>query len=112
MTHLSTLTDLFSPAEPTDPAVILPEQDSQLTYRDLAGQIESLAARLCTSLVQAGDAVARELIRLSVAKTYDVYFKDLNMQQVVQWFDLGGEIRLADSWIAHADTRRRTRRGG
>src|SRR5262249_22294573 len=25
------------------------------------------------------------------------YFKDLNMQQVVQWFELGGEIRLADT---------------
>jgi magnesium chelatase subunit I len=47
--------------------------------------------------MRGGDAVARELIRLAVAKTYDVYFKDLNMQQVVQWFDLGGEIRLADT---------------
>src|SRR6202023_1797500 len=47
--------------------------------------------------MRGGDAVARELIRLSVAKTYDTYFKDFNMQQVVQWFDLGGEIRLADS---------------
>jgi magnesium chelatase subunit I len=47
--------------------------------------------------MRGGDAVARELIRMAVAKTYDVYFKDLNLQQVVQWFDLGGEIRLADS---------------
>ena len=47
--------------------------------------------------MRGGDAVARELIRLAVAKTYDTYFKDLNMQQVVQWFDLGGEIRLADT---------------
>src|SRR5262249_40020507 len=37
------------------------------------------------------------LIRTAVAKTYDTYFKDLNMQQVVQWFDLGGEIKLADT---------------
>lgn len=47
--------------------------------------------------MRGGDAVARELIRVSVAKTYDVYFKDVNMQQVVQWFELGGEIKLADS---------------
>jgi magnesium chelatase subunit I len=47
--------------------------------------------------MRGGDAVARELIRMAVAKTYDVYFKDLNMQQVVQWFELGGEIRLADT---------------
>jgi len=47
--------------------------------------------------MRGGDTVARELVRLSVAKTYDVYFKDVNMQQVVQWFELGGEIKLADS---------------
>jgi magnesium chelatase subunit I len=47
--------------------------------------------------MRGGDTVARELIRTAVAKTYDVYFKDVNMQQVVQWFELGGEIRLADT---------------
>jgi len=41
--------------------------------------------------------VGRELIRLAIAKTYDEYFTGANMQQVVQWFDLGGEIQLADS---------------
>src|SRR5205807_2338454 len=47
--------------------------------------------------MRGADTVARELIRTAVAKTYDTYFKDLNMQQVVQWFDLGGEIKLADT---------------
>jgi magnesium chelatase subunit I len=47
--------------------------------------------------MRGADTVARELIRTAVAKTYDVYFKDLNMQQVVQWFELGGEIKLADT---------------
>jgi magnesium chelatase subunit I len=47
--------------------------------------------------MRGADTVARELIRMAVAKTYDNYFKDLNMQQVVQWFELGGEIKLADS---------------
>jgi magnesium chelatase subunit I len=51
--------------------------------------------------MRGADTVARELIRLAVAKTYDTYFKDLNMQQVVQWFELGGEIRLADTAAAH-----------
>src|SRR5262249_62221732 len=43
------------------------------------------------------DTVARELIRTAVAKAYDGHFKDHNMQQVVQWFELGGEIKLADT---------------
>src|SRR5262249_42314007 len=34
--------------------------------------------------MRGADTVARELIRTAVAKTYDTYFKDLNMQQVVQ----------------------------
>jgi magnesium chelatase subunit I len=47
--------------------------------------------------MRGADTVARELIRTAVAKTYDNYFKDQNMQQVVQWFELGGEIKLADT---------------
>ena len=47
--------------------------------------------------MRGADTVARELIRTAVAKTYDVYFKDLNLQQVVQWFELGGEIKLSDT---------------
>src|SRR5215813_2949177 len=47
--------------------------------------------------MRGADTVARELIRTAVAKAYDGYFKDLNMQQIVQWFELGGEIRLADT---------------
>jgi magnesium chelatase subunit I len=47
--------------------------------------------------MRGADTVARELIRTAVAKAYDGFFKDLNMQQVVQWFELGGEIKLADT---------------
>jgi magnesium chelatase subunit I len=47
--------------------------------------------------MRGADTVARELIRVAVAKAYDLYFKELNMQQVVQWFELGGEIKLADT---------------
>jgi magnesium chelatase subunit I len=47
--------------------------------------------------MKGADHVGRELIRTAVAKTYDGYFKGADMNQVVQWFDLGGEIQLADS---------------
>ncbi|MBI2678501.1 MAG: magnesium chelatase [Candidatus Koribacter versatilis] len=47
--------------------------------------------------MRGADNVARELIRAAVAKTFDRYFKDANLQQVVQWFDLGGEIKVADT---------------
>jgi magnesium chelatase subunit I len=47
--------------------------------------------------MKGADYVGRELIRTAIAKTYDDYFKGVDMQQVVQWFDLGGEIQLADT---------------
>ncbi|HEV7220750.1 MAG: magnesium chelatase [Terriglobales bacterium] len=47
--------------------------------------------------MKGADHVGRELIRAAVAKTYDSYFKSVDMQQIVQWFDLGGEIQLSDS---------------
>src|SRR6266496_5594624 len=50
--------------------------------------------------MKGADHVGRELIRLAIAKTYDQYFTGANMQQVIQWFDLGGEIQVADGAAA------------
>src|SRR5256885_15073643 len=50
--------------------------------------------------MKGADNVARELIRSAVAKAFDSYFNGANMQQIVQWFDLGGEIKLPDSAAA------------
>ena len=48
--------------------------------------------------LKGADHVAREIIRAAVARTYDQYFHgNNNMNQIVQWFDLGGEIQLRDS---------------
>ena len=47
--------------------------------------------------MKGADHVGRELIRTAVAKTYDTFFKGVDTQQIVQWFDLGGEIQLPDS---------------
>ena len=48
--------------------------------------------------LKGADNVVREIIRAAVARAYDKYFHgNNNMNQVVQWFDLGGEIQLRDS---------------
>jgi len=52
--------------------------------------------------MKGADFVGRELIRVAIAKTYDQYFQGANMQQVIQWFDLGGEIQVTDG-VAAAD---------
>src|SRR6185437_6513440 len=50
--------------------------------------------------MKGADFVGRELIRVAIAKTYDQYFQGANMQQVIQWFDLGGEIQVTDGAAA------------
>src|SRR5262249_2214486 len=45
--------------------------------------------------MKGADHVGRELIRAAVAKTYDDYFSGVDLRQVVQWFDLGGEIQVS-----------------
>jgi magnesium chelatase subunit I len=52
--------------------------------------------------LKGGDTVAREIIRTAVGKVYNEFFDGVNMNQVVQWFDLGGSLKLDE----HADSRR------
>jgi magnesium chelatase subunit I len=47
--------------------------------------------------LRGADTVVRDLIRLAVARTFDTYFKDSSMQQVTQWFDLGGQLKFSDT---------------
>src|SRR5665213_1008692 len=44
--------------------------------------------------LKGGDAVARELIRLAVGKVFNTYFEGENLNNVVQWFELGGTLKL------------------
>jgi len=47
--------------------------------------------------LKGGDTVARELIRTAVGKIYDRYFEGVSVSQIVQWFDLGGTLKLDES---------------
>jgi magnesium chelatase subunit I len=47
--------------------------------------------------MKGADHVSRELIRAAIAKTFDEYFSGVDTRQIVQWFDLGGEIKLTES---------------
>src|ERR1051326_6022012 len=50
--------------------------------------------------MKGADHVGRELIRTAIAGTFDEYFQGANLQQVVQWFDLGGSIKVPDTAAA------------
>ena len=47
--------------------------------------------------LKGGDAVARELIRSAVGKVYTGYFDGVNVAQIVQWFELGGALKLDET---------------
>jgi magnesium chelatase subunit I len=46
--------------------------------------------------LKGGDAIARDLIRQSVALAYSRYFEGENVKQIIQWFDLGGSLQLPE----------------
>ncbi len=47
--------------------------------------------------MRGADVVVRELIRTALGTVYDRYFADTNTQQIEQWFNLGGSLKVEDS---------------
>ncbi|MFZ0213629.1 MAG: hypothetical protein WBE20_08345 [Candidatus Acidiferrales bacterium] len=45
--------------------------------------------------LRGAETIARELIRSAIGKTFTKYFADTNLQSVVQWFEAGGELKVA-----------------
>jgi magnesium chelatase subunit I len=50
--------------------------------------------------LKGAEAVARDLVRNAVATVADGYLSHLETRQVVEWFDLGGALRLGDTMSA------------
>ncbi len=47
--------------------------------------------------LKGGETIARELIRAAVGRIYNKYFETANVSQIVQWFDLGGSLKIDES---------------
>lgn len=47
--------------------------------------------------LRGAENVARELIRAAVAKVFSRYFEGVNLNQVVQFFDLGGALQMTET---------------
>jgi len=47
--------------------------------------------------LKGGEAVAREIIRSAVGKAYTSLFENESAAQIIQWFDLGGTLKLGDN---------------
>jgi magnesium chelatase subunit I len=46
--------------------------------------------------LKGADTIARELIRTAVGRVFSKRFADTNFQPVIQWFELGGELKLPE----------------
>jgi magnesium chelatase subunit I len=47
--------------------------------------------------LKGGETIARELIRTATGKVYSGYFEGINVSPIVQWFDMGGNVRLDET---------------
>jgi magnesium chelatase subunit I len=46
--------------------------------------------------LKGAETIARELIRTAVGRVFSRHFADVNFQQVIQWFEVGGELKIPD----------------
>lgn len=95
---ISVLENVVSSAERR--ALIAGEPDAVPRVADLYAALPAITGKLELEYegeLKGGDTVARELIRQAVGKVYDQYLQGENTRQVVQWFELGGSIRLGEN---------------
>jgi magnesium chelatase subunit I len=46
--------------------------------------------------LKGAETIGRELIRAAVGRVFSKHFADINFQEVVQWFEVGGELKIPD----------------
>ena len=46
--------------------------------------------------LKGAEVIARELIRAAIGRVFSKHFADVNFQQVIQWFEAGGELKIPD----------------
>jgi len=92
---ISVLENVISNAERR--ALVNRERDAVPRILDLYAALPSITGKLELEYegeLKGGDVIAKELIRSAVGKVFTTYFDGVNLRQVVQWFELGGTLRL------------------
>ena len=91
---ISTLENVLSSAEQR--AVRSRDSAAVARVADVYAAIPSMTGKFELEYegeLRGAENIARELIRAAVGKTYTQYFTGANMQPVIQWFELGGELK-------------------
>jgi magnesium chelatase subunit I len=95
---ITTLESLVSSAEQR--AARTGEKASVARIADVYSALPAITGKLELEYegeLKGGDNIARELIRAAVGKVYTNSFEGVNVSQIVQWFELGGSLKLDDS---------------
>ena len=75
------------------------ERNSVARVADIYSALPSVTGKLELEYegeLKGADNIARELIRTAVGRVFSRRFADVNFQPVVQWFELGGELKFAE----------------
>ena len=94
---ITTLESIVSNAEQR--AVRAAEQQGVARVADLYAALPAITGKLELEYegeLKGADTVARELIRTAVGRVFSKHFPDVNFQPVIQWFELGGELKLPE----------------
>jgi magnesium chelatase subunit I len=75
------------------------EKSSVARVADIYSALPSVTGKLELEYegeLKGADIIARELIRTAIGRVFSRRFADVNFQPVVQWFELGGELKFAE----------------
>ena len=94
---ITTLESVVSNAEQR--ATRVGEKNSVARVADIYAALPAITGKLELEYegeLKGADTIARELIRTAVGRVFSKHFTDVNFQPVIQWFELGGELKLPD----------------
>src|SRR5436190_3373583 len=75
------------------------EKTSVARVADIYSALPSVTGKLELEYegeLKGAETIARELIRTAVGRVFSKHFSDVNFQPVIQWFELGGELKIAE----------------
>jgi len=66
---------------------------------DLYASLPSITGKLELEYegeLKGAETIARELIRAAIGRVFSKHFANVNFQPLIQWFELGGELKIPD----------------
>ena len=79
------------------------EQNTVARVTDVYASLPALTGKLELEYegeLKGAEHIARELIRGAVGRVFTKYLNDVSMQPVVQWFEMGGELKVSEDATA------------